>query len=243
MLTILLTWYSKQKYNNPFTPWFNIKIVGHNGDSYIQCNRRVKNKENNVLLFFLPGISQNSVKTVPLNLSDIPTLITLTGQHTIHKLFKTPPSNWVILGDSLTSTMELIVPKTWPTPLFTNNFNGADNVKMYNVYPFSDTIPCINFSYNNIDMLIIHKTTNIPDSTKESIFKEKYDVVILRNFNDIHVMKIHRLLRPQFTVIIQPRKNNASLQAISNIIQSDSNDFTFTVSKDKKNKVSINKEE
>jgi hypothetical protein len=37
-----------------------------------------------------------------LYLSEIPTLVTLDMQENIYRFLKTPPSNWMILNDSLT---------------------------------------------------------------------------------------------------------------------------------------------
>lgn len=174
---------------------------------------------------------------------EVPVLVTQSRHHNLYKQFSKPPSRWVVFGDSVEVSGEHTTPDTWPSPLFTSHFSGVDNIDIYYVYPFSDSSVCIHFTCNSIDMLIIPELLCLPDSIGESIFREKYDIVILPNPGNLPVVKIHKLLRPQFTLVLQSQKEGASIITVENIIQPTSHHFTFAIAKDKKNKVYIEKQE
>lgn len=239
LFTVLLTWYSKQKYNNPFTPWPTIKIIGNNNGIYINCLRKVKDAETNTLLFFLSSHSSNGTEQTPRILVDISTLITLPGLENVFSHFKSPPSNWIILGDSLRHSSKLDIPFTWPTPVYTNNFNTLDKSEIFQVYPLSDTTPCIHFSYANIEMLIVNNITDIPEHLSASVFKEKYDIVIFCYSNETNILRTHKLLRPQYSINLFLRDTSSTIQSLANIIKPDWESFTIDISKDKKNKVFV----
>ena len=241
-ITIIITWYSKQKYNNPFTPCSNIQIGGSDGQVYIRCFNKIKHSEENVLLFLLPDYLLIKSNAASLDLSEIPTLVTMDMQENIYRRLKTPPSSWIILNDSLTNDDLPAVPQQWPTPSFSGSISDTEKIKIYYMYPFSDTVPSIHFTYNNIDIIIISEFKELTDSNRESIFKEKYDVVIIHSVDNMPVMKIRELLRPHYLVITHPIHKSNSMQTTTNIIQPDSSSFSYTLSKDKKNKMYIKKE-
>ena len=238
-LIITLTWYAKQGYNNPFASRLHFQLVGSGGNTYLHCFRKVKKKKTDSFLLLLPNFNSHSQKSSPINFPETGTLITTETRKDIYSNFKTPPAHWVILDTSLSNDTLPELPQTWPKPAFTNTIAGIKDISVNLVYPFDDTQKAVSLEYNKIKSILINNNQLLLDTTKESFFKEKFDIAIINTPSELSILKIREILRPRYLIVLPSVNTDEERQSFSNIIKPETDDFFYEIFKDSKKRLFV----
>lgn len=182
----------------------------------------------------------SSPKYKPSNLfPETKTFITTDIRNDIYSSFTTPPSNFVILDTSLAKDTLNGLPDNWPKPLFSRDMAGSKDITIQYLYPFDDSLKAIYLEYNEIKILVFNGSTITIDTTKESFFKEKFDVVIINTTSELPILKLRKILRPRYMILIPGVKTHEDIQSISNIIKPTSTDFNYNFVKDSKKRLHV----
>ena len=214
-------------------------MVGSRGDTYIHCFKKVKKEKTGSFLLLLSNFSSYSQKSSTINFPETVTLLTTEIRKDIYNNFKTPPTNLINLDTSLSNDTLPEIPVTWPTPKFTNDIAGIKDIIVNHVYPFDDTLQAVYLEYNEIKIILFNDSQILLDTTKESFFKEKFDVAIINTKSDLPILKIRELLRPRYLIVLPSVKTDEEIQSISNIIKPESDNFFYEIYKDSKKRLYV----
>jgi len=216
-------------------------LVGSRGNTYIHCFKKVKKKKTDSFLLLLSNFSSYSQKSSTINFPETVTLITTEIRKDIYNNFKTPPTNWINLDTSVSNDTLPEIPETWPAPKFTNDIAGIKDIIVNHVYPFDDTLQAVYLEYNEIKIILFNDSQVLLDTTKESFFKEKFDVAIINTKSDLSILKIREILRPRYLIVLPSVKIDEDIQSISNIIKPESDNFFYEIYKDSKKRLYVKK--
>jgi len=238
-LIIVITWYARQGYNNPFAFRPQVNLIRSKDYIYIRCFKKLKKRETDSFLLLLSNFTiKNQIKpsdTFP----ETVTFITPDVRNDIYNSFAAPPSNFIILDTSLANDTIHGLPDEWPRPSFTNDMAGIKDIALHYLYPFDDSLKAIYLEYNDIKVLLFNDTQMTVDTIKESFLKEKIDVVIINTTSEIPVLKLRELLRPRYLIVLPAVKTGEDIRSISNIIRPQSSDFCYKIVKDSKKRLFI----
>ena len=93
--------------------------------------------------------------------------------------------------------------------------------------------------YNEIKIILFNDSQILLDTTKESFFKEKFDVAIINTKSDLSILKVREILRPRYLIVLPSVKTDEEIQSISNIIKPESDNFFYEIYKDSKKRLYV----
>ena len=205
----------------------------------MRCFKKLRKKETGSFLFLLSNFTSNNQTNPAVNFPETATFITPDVRNDIYSCFNTPPSNFIILDASLADDAVKGLPEGWPKPSFTNDMAGIKDMTIHYIHPFDDSLQAIYLEYNEIKILLFNNGLMIVDTTKQSFFKEKFDIVIINTTSELPILKLREILRPRYIIVLPEVKTNEDIQSISNIIRPKSSDFIYRIVKDGKKRLHI----
>jgi len=227
-----LTWYARQRRNNPFAAEPHIIVAGDSACAYVQCiTRNTKEKETCVILLNMPGHAPASRCSLELEKW---VLFSFDAPPDLADRFPQPPVSWYTIPTEFgaDSAVKKCTPP-WPSSSTLRQGTSAAGAEVRFVSAFASAPPLLSVAYGTMKLAIVDSTWLPPDSTKSSPFREAFDIALCLRTDNEGMQRIRRLLRPRYVIALPPHAlGDGSVVREQNMLNPSSARFRFDFSKD-----------
>lgn len=215
----VLTWYSGQNENNPFSKKELIQVI---------------QKDNKLILVHIPKDLKNYPITIIAHEDAIPCVEALnkqtrwnliSGFRQLHSFCShSVPELW----KSIDITANSKVPKGWPQPSALQNIEDVNSISAKVIPISTDGATGLSWQIRGFSCLIIDSIRSVQELSLSEL-KEKFDLLILLNLSTEDVDIFRSTIRPRF--LITTASDDKELKKFDNIfyLQDSTSEFNFEI--------------
>jgi hypothetical protein len=229
LAVVFLTWYGKQKTNNPFAPASEILISGNRDNLALSLYQRSRKKVSLVV------IAINALPLLRPGQFSFPKRWDLVSGTTscIDFSFHPNPETWhTITTPSLDTTFSV----HWPIPRqLTDTTIGSVTFKR--IYPFSDKRPALSIIFSGTSLLLINTDDCPVTAYDHTNLKETNDLLIVAGTDTVSVLPYRSIFRPRYTVTTS--SPDSALNKFPNLFRFQQQEMKYLVFKTGRNGITL----
>lgn len=194
LITAILSWYSRQDSNNPFSIKSRIDVIYRNGNmqfEYIQGHRGKK-----ISTIVAPG---RKLLCDGKNRKDNSWDLLSTHIFIDSSCLGSSPRTWNIIDTSIDTTIE--IPAGWPRPII-NKDVSSDFCSAGFITPFADSRTALLIKFKSISCLIADGSDFNCSQNENTLYKEKFELIAATNSSPELIVALRSCFRPRYILIL-----------------------------------------
>ena len=166
-------------------------------------------------------------------------LVSLVPASAAIPLFSSPPENLYVFDSASDSGNTAFEPHAYRPWIKTAHDRVlTQDADIHFVSAFSGAAPILSLTYGPFYIALITQALMPPDSVKESLCKEDFDIAVCIGLSDAHVRRMRALLRPRCIIALPCRTSNKKPhEDTSNILRPSCRPYAFDFSKDSRKRL------